>query len=66
MELKEKFGDERRTQVVKSAVGTFSAEDLIPEENVIITVTKSGYVKGWRRTPTANKRVAARGLLGKP
>ena len=53
LELKEKFGDERRTQVVKNAVGTFSAEDLIPEANVIITVTKSGYVK--RLAPDTHK-----------
>ncbi len=64
VELKEKFGDERRTQVVKSAVGTFSAEDLIPEENVIITVTKSGYVK--RLAPDTYRQQArgGKGVIG--
>lgn len=64
VELKEKFGDERRTQVVKSAVGTFSAEDLIPEENVIVTVTKSGYVK--RLAPDTYKQQArgGKGVIG--
>lgn len=44
-ELKAKYGDERRTSIVPSAVGSFAAEDLIPENNVIVTITKSGYVK---------------------
>jgi DNA gyrase subunit A len=64
IELKEKFGDERRTQVVKHAVGTFSAEDLIPEENVIITITKSGYVK--RLAPDTYRQQArgGKGVIG--
>jgi DNA gyrase subunit A len=49
LDLKDKFGDERRTQVVATPVGQFKAEDLIPDENVIITITKTGYVK--RLTP---------------
>ena len=44
-ELKDKYGDERRTQIIKSPVGTFSNEDLIPQNDVIVTITKSGYVK---------------------
>lgn len=64
LELKAKFGDERKTQVVKNAVGTFSAEDLIPEENVIITVTKSGYVK--RLAPDTYRQQArgGKGVIG--
>lgn len=44
-EMSDKYGDERRTQVVRQALGTFVAEDLIPEANMIVTITKSGYVK---------------------
>lgn len=44
-ELKEKYGDERRTRVYKQAVGEFSEEDLIAEEPVIVTITKGGYIK---------------------
>ncbi len=44
-EIKQKFGDERRTKVIKTKVGSFSATDLIPDEPVIITVTKAGYIK---------------------
>ncbi len=45
LELREKFGDERKTAVVAAPIGQFKAEDLIPEENVIIATTKSGYIK---------------------
>lgn len=64
IELREKFGDERRTAVVKNAIGNFSAEDLIPEENVIITITKSGYVK--RLAPDTYKAQSrgGKGVIG--
>ena len=44
-EMAEKYGDERRTNVIASPVGQFSAEDLIPDENTIVMITKTGYVK---------------------
>lgn len=44
-ELKEKFGDKRRTQIVKKAIGNFSDEDLIPDEEVVVSLTKGNYVK---------------------
>jgi len=43
--LKAKFGDERRTKVFASPVGEFKEEDLIPEEDCIITLTEGGYIK---------------------
>ncbi len=63
-ELKEKYGDERRTQVVKSAIGTFSAEDLIPEQNVIITITKSGYVKRLAPDTYRTQSRGGKGVIG--
>ncbi len=62
--MKEKFGDERRTQLIPSGIGEFKAEDLIPEESVIITVTKSGYVK--RLTPDTYRSQArgGKGVIG--
>lgn len=63
-ELKSKFGDERRTQVVKNAVGTFSAEDLIPEGNVIITITKSGYVKRLAPDTYKSQSRGGKGVIG--
>jgi DNA gyrase subunit A len=44
-EIKEKFGDERITKVVKGGVGEISDEDLIPEEETIVTISKNGYIK---------------------
>jgi DNA gyrase subunit A len=63
-DMKSRFGDERRTQVVKNAIGSFSAEDLIPEQSVIITITKSGYVK--RLAPDTYKTQArgGKGVIG--
>lgn len=64
IELKEKFGDERKTQVIKNAIGTFSAEDLIPEQNVIITITKSGYVKRLAPDTYKSQSRGGKGVIG--
>lgn len=60
-EIKEKYGDERRTQIVASGLNKFSAEDLIPDEQVIITMTRGNYVK---RQPTDTYRKQIRGGKG--
>ncbi len=44
-ELKEKFGDERRTRVFKGDVDEFSEADLIPNEKVFVTISTMGYIK---------------------
>jgi DNA gyrase subunit A len=64
LEMREKYGDERRTEIVKSPVGTFAAEDLIPEADYIVTITKSGYVK--RITPDTYKSQSrgGKGVIG--
>ena len=59
--LKEKYGDERRTKVVKGKVGEFSEEDLVPNDPMVVTITKTGYVK--RLSPSAY-RAQARGGKG--
>jgi len=63
-DLKEKFGDERRTQIVKTPIGSFNAEDLIPESNIIVTITKSGYIK--RLTPDTYRQQSrgGKGVIG--
>ncbi|MEK7583974.1 MAG: DNA gyrase C-terminal beta-propeller domain-containing protein, partial [Patescibacteria group bacterium] len=43
--LVEKYGDDRKTKVIKSAVGEMSAEDLIPNESAVVTITHDGYIK---------------------
>lgn len=60
-EIKEKYGDERRTQIVATGLDKFSAEDLIPDEQVIITMTRGNYVK---RQPTDTYRKQVRGGKG--
>ncbi|MDP2671376.1 MAG: DNA gyrase subunit A [bacterium] len=60
-EIKDKYGDERRTRVYKQAVGDFSEEDLIPAEDVIVTVTETGYIK---RSPLDTFRTQGRGGKG--
>ncbi|MBI5868175.1 MAG: DNA gyrase subunit A [candidate division Zixibacteria bacterium] len=62
-ELKEKFGDPRRTQIIE-AEEEFSVEDLIAEEDVVITVSHEGYIK--RLTVSAYRRQnrGGRGVRG--
>ncbi len=61
LEMREKYADERRTKVIKGAVGEFSVEDLIPESDVIVQITESGYVK---RVPETTYRTQGRGGKG--
>ncbi len=60
-EMKEKFGDERRTKIFARPIGEFSAEDLIPNEQVAITLTTSNYIK---RVPVSTYRAQNRGGKG--
>ncbi len=60
-EIKTKYGDKRRTQVVEQAIGKFTAEDLIPDEQVIVTLTTGGYIK---RLPVDTYRSQVRGGKG--
>lgn len=60
-DLKTKFKDKRRTQLVKSSLKDFSEEDLIPAEDVVITVTETGYIK---RMPPSSYRSQHRGGKG--
>lgn len=59
--LSEKFGDERRTQVVAHGVKSFNVEDLIPNEETMVMMTRDGYIK--RLDPDTFK-VQARGGKG--
>jgi DNA gyrase subunit A len=61
LNLKKKFGDERRTKVFLKPAGEFSEEDLVPKENCIITLTQSGYIK---RLPPGTYRSQRRGGKG--
>ena len=61
VELKDKYGNPRRTQLVKQPIGEFKAEDLIPEEQAMVIITKSGYVK---RLPPDTYKTQGRGGKG--
>ncbi|MFC1625479.1 DNA gyrase subunit A [Patescibacteria group bacterium] len=60
-DLKEKFGDVRRTKIYKNPIGEFSEEDLVPKEDALIMITKTGYIK---RLPTTTYRAQRRGGKG--
>ena len=60
-ELVDKFGDDRRTNILHGFDGDMSMEDLIPEEEMVVTITRGGYVK---RTRIDNYRSQARGGKG--
>ncbi len=60
-EIVAKFGDERRTEILQGFDGDMSMEDLIPEEEMVVTITRGGYVK---RTRSDNYRQQARGGKG--
>jgi DNA gyrase subunit A len=60
-EMKAKYGDERRTQIVGSEVGKFSEEELVPNEQVIVTLTAGGYIK---RIPSDTYKSQGRGGKG--
>jgi DNA gyrase subunit A len=57
----ERFGDDRRTQILQGFDGDMSIEDLIPEEEMVVTVTRDGYIK---RTRSDNYRQQHRGGKG--
>jgi len=44
-EISEKFGDERRTQIISHGVQEFSVEDLVPNEEAVVMMTRDGYIK---------------------
>ncbi len=60
-EVKEKYGDERRTKIFKKKVGEFRDEDLVPNEEIIVTLSEGGYVK---RMPINTYKTQGRGGKG--
>ncbi len=62
LEMKEKYGDERRSQIINHELGRFSDEELIPEEESIVLLTTENYIK---RTLLSDYRRQNRGGKGK-
>ncbi|MEK7515350.1 MAG: DNA gyrase subunit A, partial [Patescibacteria group bacterium] len=61
VELGEKYGDDRRTRIVKGGIQNISAEDLVPDEDSMLVLTQGGYVK---RTNPNEYKVQKRGGVG--
>ena len=60
-EIKERFSDERRTEIIAGGIEDIEDEDLIPQENIVITLTHNGYIK---RLPASTYRSQKRGGRG--
>jgi DNA gyrase subunit A len=60
LEIRERYGDDRRTTVVHND-DDFTVEDMIPNEDMVITISNQGYVK---RTSLSEYRTQARGGVG--
>lgn len=62
LELKEKYGDERRTKIIPQELGKMNDEDLVPDEQVVVTLTSANYIK---RSPIAEYKKQGRGGKGR-
>lgn len=64
LELKEKYGDERLTKIMRTGIQEFRQEDLIPNEEAIITISEDGYIK--RMNPGVYKvqKRGGKGVIG--
>lgn len=62
LEMKEKYGDERRSKIINHELGKFSDEELIPEEDAVVLLTTENYIK---RTLASDYRKQNRGGKGK-
>ncbi|OGZ28433.1 MAG: DNA gyrase subunit A [Candidatus Niyogibacteria bacterium RIFCSPLOWO2_01_FULL_45_48] len=63
-EIKNKYGGERRTKVITQAVKTFKAEDLIPEAEQVMVLTKGGYIKRVNPEEYRLQKRGGKGLIG--
>jgi len=63
-EITAKFGDDRRTEIMFGFDGDMSIEDLIPEEEMVVTVTRGGYIKRTRSDNYRNQHRGGRGVKG--
>ncbi len=64
LEIKKLYGDERRTKVVMTGLKEFREEDLVPKEEVVITLSQSGYIKRVSPTSIRVQRRGGKGIVG--
>jgi DNA gyrase subunit A len=62
--IKDEFGDERKTKVNSHKVGEFTLEDLIPQEQTLITLTQGGYIKRLNPSTYKAQHRGGKGMLG--
>lgn len=62
--IKTRFADERRTKVYKGGVGEIAEEDLVAEEEVLVTVSKQGYVKRMKPSTYKIQKRGGKGIVG--
>lgn len=62
-DLRERFGDERRTKIIGSVMD-FEDEDLIPDEEVVVTITNSGYIKRLPLDTYSQQHRGGKGIIG--
>ena len=63
-EIKERFNDERRTEIVSAGLEHIEDEDLIPQENIVISLTNKGYIKRLPASTYRSQRRGGRGIQG--
>jgi len=63
-EIVAKFGDERRTEIMYGFGGDMTVEDLIPEEEMVVTITRGGYIKRTRSDNYRSQHRGGRGVKG--
>ncbi|MDD2766839.1 MAG: DNA gyrase subunit A [Candidatus Moranbacteria bacterium] len=64
IEVRDRFGDERRTKVIKTGVTEFKQEDLIPNDEAIITLTEDGYIKRMNPGVYRVQKRGGKGVIG--
>lgn len=63
-EIVNRYGDDRRTQIMYGYNGDMSMEDLIPEEEVVVTITRGGYIKRTRSDQYRSQHRGGKGIKG--
>jgi len=63
-EIKEKYGQKRRTKIIAQEITNFSTEDLIPNESVVVTLTKGNYIKRVQTDAYRKQLRGGKGIVG--
>jgi DNA gyrase subunit A len=63
-EMKEKYGDARKTKLVAGGLKEFKEEDLVPKEETIVTMSKNGYIKRVSPSTFKSQKRGGKGLIG--